>query len=121
MDRSLVILNKCDLPQLEFMPPSDGIKEKFHLEKIDDAYQLYTSVVKLKEDEELYDLARRRGIYSSKQLQESVMVNADINARIRWKLYTHMVQIKVLYQYLDNGSDNVNSISPFNRYYSKKA
>lgn len=121
MDRSLVILNKCDLPQLEFMPPSDGIKERFHLEKIDDAYQLYTSVVKLKEDEELYDLARRRGIYSSKQLQESVMVNADINARIRWKLYTHMVQIKVLYQYLDNGSDNVNSISPFNRYYSKKA
>lgn len=121
MDRSLVILNKCDVPQLEFMPPSDGIKEKFHLEKIDDAYQLYTSVVKLKEDEELYDLARRRGIYSSKQLQESVMVNADINARIRWKLYTHMVQIKVLYQYLDNGSDNLNSISPFNRYYIKKA
>ena len=38
MDRSLVILNKCDLPQLEFMPPSDGIKEKFHLEKIDDVH-----------------------------------------------------------------------------------
>lgn len=121
MNRSLVILNKCDVPQLEFMPPSDGIKEKFHLEKINDIYQLYTSVVKLKEDEELYDLARRRGIYSSKQLQESVMVNADINARIRWKLYTHIVQVKVLYQYLDNGSDNLSSISPFNRYYIKKA
>lgn len=113
MDRSLVILNKGDVPQLEFMPPSDGIKEKFHLEKIDDAYQLYTSVVKLKDNEGLRELAYRRGVYSSRQLQTSVMVNADINAKIRWSLHTHLVQIKVLYQYLDNGSDNLNDIKLF--------
>ena len=46
-------------------------------------------------------------------LQESVLVYAMMNARICWKSDSNVVLIKILYQFLDSGDDNLDEVKPF--------
>lgn len=111
---TVIILNRSDLPKLKLIDPPSSVKDKFHLECINEQYKLYASVIKLAESRNLLDEYIRTGAYLEEKLKQAALVCTELNAKILWKENIPIVMIKVLDRFIDSGNENLSEIRPFN-------
>lgn len=111
---TVIILNRSDLPKLKLLDPPSVVKDKFHLECINEQYKLYASVIKLAESRNLLDEYIRTGAYLEEKLKQAALVCTELNAKILWKKNIPIVMIKVLDRFIDSGNENLSEIRPFN-------
>lgn len=111
---NIVIIDKQNLPGLYFLAPDKSVIDKFSLKCFDQRYNLYLSEIKLNENPDLLTEILHRGINTEKELRKSVLICGEMNIHTRWKKNVPIVLIRVLYQYRDNGNDNLSEIVPFN-------
>ena len=113
VSQSLFIVKKEDLPYITFVEKNKGISDKYKLEKIDDEYNIYASLIDLNKAEniEIKNKIAKNG--EQKDLSKSVLVCVDIKAEIRYKTHT-CIQLKSFSQFDDRGTvgniENVKSI-----------
>lgn len=111
---TVIILNKSDLPKLKLLDPPSEVKDKFHLECINEQYKLYASVIKLAENKNILDEYINTGAYIEEKLKQAALVCTELNAEILWKKNIPIVMIKVLDRFIDSGNENLSEIRPFN-------
>ena len=111
---TVIILNKSDLPKLKLLDPPSTLKDKFHLECINEHYKLYASVIKLSENEPLLNEYISSGAYLKEELKQMALVCTELDAQILWKQNISVVMIKVLDRFIDSGNENLSEIRPFN-------
>jgi hypothetical protein len=93
--KSLFILKKTDLPTISFKPILDDIKEKYSLEKIAEAHELYASVIDLnKTTPELLEECKTEFDKTENELKKSALLNIFLSMEIKWKEGLEMIQIK---------------------------
>jgi hypothetical protein len=111
----IAVIHRDDIPKVIIEEPKENLIKKYHLECIDENYKVYTSIVKLGDDQDLIDEITQSANedVDEDNLQESVLVYAMMNARICWKSDSNVVLIKILYQFLDSGDDNLDEVKPF--------
>lgn len=107
----IVIMNKEDLPQLLFKKPEVLETEKYKLECINQKYNLYASILKLNENPDLMEKFREIGTHTEKQLKQSVLISAEMNVKVAWRLNIKMVLIKISDSH--KGNDDLSNITPF--------
>lgn len=107
----VVIMNKEDLPQLLFKKPEVPETEKYKLECINQKYNLYASILKLNENPDLMEKYREIGTHTEEQLQQSVLMSAELNVKVSWKPNIKMVLIKISDSH--KGNDDLSNITPF--------
>lgn len=111
---NIVIMDKQNLPGLYFLPPDKTVIDKYDLKCSDEKYKLYLSEIKLKQNSKILSEVLKRGTNTEEELRKSVLVCGELNIHTRWKKNVQIVLIKVLYQYRDNGNDNLSDVVPFN-------
>lgn len=112
---SIVIVDKQNLPGLYFLEPDQSAIDKYGLKCTDQKYKIYLSEIKLNTNSDLLSEVLNRGIYTEEELRKSVLICGELNMHTRWKKNTPIVLIRVLYQYRDNGNDNLSEIKPFSK------
>lgn len=109
----IVVIRKDDIPEVIIEEPGEDLIKKFHLKLIDDNSKIYTSIVKLNEEDDLRNEILQSSHENEDILLESVLVYAIMKAKIKWKSDCNIALIKILYQFQDSGDDNLNKITPF--------
>lgn len=112
---NIVIMDKQNLPGLYFLEPDQSVIDKYGLKCSDQKYKIYLSEIKLNTKSDLLTEVRNRGTHTEEELRKSVLVCGELNIHTRWKKNVPIVLIKVLYQYRDNGNDNLFEIKPFSK------
>jgi hypothetical protein len=106
VSQSLFILKKEDLPNMIFKKVDNHVIEKYHLEKIDEVFNIYTKINNLNDVEN--ELIKKEAEQENNQvdLSQKVLACVDINIEIQCKKYTKCVQLKVFSQFDDRGKAN---------------
>lgn len=112
---NIVIMDKQNLPGLYFLEPDQSVIDKYGLKCSDQKYKIYLSEIKLNTKSDLLTEVCNRGTHTEEELRKSVLVCGELNIHTRWKKNVPIVLIKVLYQYRDNGNDNLFEIKPFSK------
>jgi hypothetical protein len=100
VSQSLFILKKEDLPNMVFAEIKDEqLIERYHLEKIDNAFNIYTSIIDLNRKE-------NETINNKTDLSQSVLVCVDIHVEIQCKKGAKCIQLKAFSQFDDRGKAN---------------
>lgn len=110
---NIVIMEKKNLPGLYYLEPEQSIIDKYQLTLSDKKYNLYLSEIKLNVNGKILAEVLKRGTNTEEELRKCVLICGELNIHTRWRKNTPIVLIKVLYQYRDNGSDNLSEIVPF--------
>ncbi|MDR3047978.1 MAG: hypothetical protein LBU51_10305 [Bacteroidales bacterium] len=105
VSQSLFVLKKEDLPNMVFKEIDKKIAEKYHLEKIDETYNIYTGLNDLHEQEN--EIIRKTVEKDTIQtdLSQKVLACVDINVEIQYKT-AKCVQLKAFSQFDDRGTAN---------------
>lgn len=111
---NIVIIDKQDLPGLYFMEPDKAVVDKYDLKCFNKTYNLYLSEIKLNDNDNIFIEVLKRRTNTEDELRKSVLICGELNIHTRWKKNAQIVLIKVLYQYRDNGNDNLSDVVPFN-------
>lgn len=109
---NIVIMDKQNLPGLYFLEPDQSVIDKYGLKCSDQKYKIYLSEIKLNTSSDFLTEVHNRGTYTKEELRESVLVCGELNIHTRWKKNVPIALIRVLYQYRDNGNDNLSEIVP---------
>lgn len=112
---NIVIVDKQNLPGIYFLEPEQSSIDKYGLKCSDQKYKIYLSEIKLNTRSDLLTEVRNRGTHTEEELRKSVLICGELNIHTRWKKNVPIVLIKVLYQYRDNGNDNLFEIKPFSK------
>jgi hypothetical protein len=107
VSQSIFILKKEDLPNMILKEISDEkYIEKYHLEKIDNAFNIYTSIIDLnrKENETIKNAAEKDN--NKTDLSQSVLACIDIHVEIQCKKRAKCIQLKAFSQFDDRGKAN---------------
>ncbi|MDF9826220.1 hypothetical protein M2447_000296 [Ereboglobus sp. PH5-10] len=104
--QSIFIVKKVDLPEIIFNEPQNKFATKYHLEKINNTYSIYTKLIDLSEsdDTEIRDELLKKNPQA--KLSESVLACVSINSEIRYKFGAKCVQIRLFSQFDDRGKSN---------------
>jgi hypothetical protein len=106
VSQSLFILKKEDLPNMVCNEINNQFIEKYHLEKIDDTYNIYTGLNDLnKLGNEIIKQAAEKD-NNQTDLSNSVLACVDINIEIQYKQRVQCVQFKAFSQFDDRGKSN---------------
>jgi len=109
---SLFILNKKDLPNLDYKELAHDKINEFEYEKIIDDFNVYLSMLDLNK----HDNKRKalQNMQSQEDLKKSVFISICINLSICWIKNVHMVQIKLATPFNEKGIKNsINDILRF--------
>ncbi|UYI64235.1 hypothetical protein [Bacteroides ovatus] len=109
---NIVIMDKQNLPGLYFLEPDQSAIDRYGLKCSDQKYKIYLSEIKLNTSSDILTEVHNRGTYTKEELRESVLVCGELNIHTRWKKNVPIALIRVLYQYRDNGNDNLSEIVP---------
>lgn len=109
---NIVIMDKQNLPGLYFLEPDQSVIDKYGLKCSDQKYKIYLSEIKLNTSSDFLTEVHNRGTYTKEELRKSVLVCGELNIHTRWKKNVPIALIRVLYQYRDNGNDNLSEIVP---------
>lgn len=106
VSQSLFILKKGDLPNMIFKEVDTQLIEKYHLEKIDDTFSIYTGINNLNEagNELIKKEAEKEN--SQVDLSQKVLACVDINVEIQCKQNIKCIQLKAFSQFDDRGKAN---------------
>jgi hypothetical protein len=95
LHKSLFILKKMDLPAISFKPIPADVKEKYSLEKIIEAHELYASVIDLnKTTPELLEECKANFNKTDDELKKSALLNIFLSMEVKWKKEIDVIQIK---------------------------
>lgn len=78
---------------------------------INQKYNLYASILKLNENPDLMEKFREIGTHTEKQLKQSVLISAEMNVKVAWRLNIKMVLIKISDSH--KGNDDLSNITQF--------
>lgn len=107
---SLFIIRKLDLPKIVYKEITQEEIKKYNLEKINDEFNLYTSVIDLNISEELRNSLSKT---ISTDLRKSVYMGIFINHEIQWKKDIQCVQIREATPFQERGIvDKLSNIEP---------
>lgn len=112
----MFILDKEDLPHLNFQKPSDDYLNKYELKNYHAVYQIWMSILRLKQNKDLLSDDEKKEI--TENIDESALFTCTLISKVTWKKETEMICIKVMYQGVDNGNSNkVDDVKPFDSYF----
>lgn len=101
---TLFILNKDNLPLIEFLETDEKNKDKYLLVEINKAYKLYAQVVDLFRNNDLRnELTQSR---PSEDLTKSVLMNISFVIRFRWAKKANMISLRLHSKYHERGLPN---------------
>lgn len=106
VSQSLFILKKEDLPNMIFKEVDTQFAEKYHLGKIDDTFNIYTSINNLNEagNELIKEEIEKEN--NQVDLSQKVLACVDINVEIQCKQNIKCIQLKAFSQFDDRGKAN---------------
>lgn len=106
VSQSLFILKKEDLPNMIFKEVDAKLIEKYHLNKIDDTFNIYASLINLNEKgNEAIKLEAEKDT-NQVDLSQKVLACVDINVEIQCKKNIKCIQLKAFSQFDDRGKAN---------------
>jgi hypothetical protein len=106
VSQSLFVVKKDDLPNIIFKESSEEIISKYHLEKVDNTYNIYAKLNNLNEPENKTIQEELGEKNYQVKLSEAVLACVNINVEIQYKSKAKCVQIKVFSQFNDRGKAN---------------
>ncbi len=105
------VLDKSDLPSLEFTALSEEEIKEFQLQLINENIRLYSSVIDINKSQNSYLKEKINSKNESGDLQ--VLITIAFRAILRWSEKRDIIQINVANQYREEGlQNNVNDIEP---------
>ena len=106
VSQSLFILKKEDLPNMIFKEVDAQLEEKYLLSKIDDTFNIYTSLINLNEagNEMIKEEAEKEN--NQVDLSQKVLACVDINIEIQCKQNIKCIQLRAFSQFDDRGKAN---------------
>jgi hypothetical protein len=106
VSQSLFVLKKEDLPNMIFKEVDVQLEQKYHLSKIDDTFNIYTSLINLNEagNEMIKEEAEKEN--NQVDLSQKVLACVDINVEIQCKQNIKCIQLKAFSQFDDRGKAN---------------
>lgn len=106
VSQSLFILKKEDLPNMIFKEVDAQLEEKYLLSKIDDTFNIYTSLINLNEagNEMIKEEAEKEN--NQVDLSQKVLACVDINVEIQCKQNIKCIQLRAFSQFDDRGKAN---------------
>lgn len=111
--RKFYVLNKEEMPWLEFTDPDEDQIKKYKLKSFEDSYKIWLSVQKISDNPEILSESERKNM--SDDPNEQSMLSASLIAKCHWKKTVDMVEVQVKQKMFDNGNiDNVDIVKPFN-------
>lgn len=112
LSQSVFIYKKSDSPTVSFLPPSEEQVKKYQLERLEERYELYSSIVQLSANTELLNIVQKD--LPEEKLDEKSLFSAFLIAKVGWSKNIPIVGIKLMYDLRDNGTtDDITSIRPF--------
>lgn len=107
LDRTLYIIKKADLPNLQFSKPVQEQIEKYRLDQKDKKYEIWASLLRLKDHPELQEKMTQ----IEDHINEYALFTLGWQPRILVKSEIDAIKIKVLYRFIDEGNpDDVETI-----------
>jgi len=106
VSQSLFVLKKEDLPNMIFKEVDAQLEKKYHLSKIDDRFNIYTSIINLNEtgNEMIKEESEKEN--NQVDLSQKVLACVDINVEIQCKQDIKCIQLKAFSQFDDRGVAN---------------
>jgi hypothetical protein len=106
ISQSIFVLKKEDLPNMIFKEIDPQFVKKYHLEKIDEGFNIYAGLNDLHKPEN--EIIKKETEQSNNQvdLSQSVLACVDINVEIQYKAKAQCIQLKVFSQFDDRGKAN---------------
>lgn len=106
VSQSLFVLKKEDLPNMIFKEVDAQFEGKYHLSKIDDTFNIYTSIINLNEagNELIKEEAEKEN--NQVDLSQKVLACVDVNVEIQCKQNIKCIQFKAFSQFDDRGKAN---------------
>ncbi len=102
--QSLFILRKDCLPLIDYLESEPSEIEKYSLEKIDEEYKIYASVIDLFRNENLRnELTQSR---PEEDFMKSVYMSIAIVVRFRWHEEMNMISLRIYSKYDERGLTN---------------
>lgn len=116
LERVLYVIKKEDLPNVRFEKPDQKLIDTYQLKCVDEYFQIWTSLLKLKDFPELKPKET-----TEKNLDQCSLLTVGWQPVINIKKDIEVLKIKVWYRFLDEGNpDDVNAIKPIEKKSSTK-
>ena len=108
LERVLYVVKKEDIPNVRFEQPNQNMIDRYKLECVDEDFQIWTSLLKLKD---FPDLKPKET--TEENLDQYSLLTVGWQPLINVKKDIEVLKIKVWYRFLDEGNpDDVNTIKP---------
>lgn len=112
LDRTLFIVKKEDLPNLQFRKPVQEQIDKYELKQKDSTYEIWASLLRLNEHPELQGKVAQ----IEDQINEYALFTLGWQPTISAKEEINVIRIKVWYQFIDDGNpDDVQTIEALDK------
>ena len=111
LERVLYVVKKEDIPNVRFEQPDQNMIDRYKLECVDEDFQIWTSLLKLKD---FPDLKPKET--TEENLDQYSLLTVGWQPLINVKKDIEVLKIKVWYRFLDEGNpDDVNIIKPIEK------
>ena len=111
LERMLYVIKKEDILNVRFEKPNQELVDKYHLECVDEYFQIWISLFKLKD---FPDFKPKET--TEQNLDQSSLLTIGWQPIINVKKDIEVLKIKVWYRFLDEGNpDDVNIIKPIEK------
>ena len=111
LSHSFWIINQNDLPYIKFNEHHSDLIKKYRLEKIDDEYNIYASIVDLNQNPDIKDEFSKNVM---KDLDKKALVCVDFNAELLCKKSSKAIQLKIYSQFMDREQANISNDVDYN-------
>ncbi len=102
--QTLFVLQKDNLPSIDFLETEKSDIEKYSLVKINDTFNLYAQIIDLFRNEDLRnEIVQSR---PSEDFMKSAMLNISFVIRFRWKKDMNMISLRLYSDYNERGLPN---------------
>ena len=111
-DRMLYVMPKEDMPSIISMKPTSDQVKKYHLDQNDKEYEIWTSILDIKEYAELKEDAEKKGV----DVNQNVLFTMGWQPMMKIKEDIIMIAIRVWTKLRDAGNpDAVSDVQPINK------
>lgn len=114
VDKTLFVLRKEDMPVLSFEDMPDAQIEQYRMEKIEDEFKLYASLIQLSQHNDVAVMVNND--LPEVDIKDKTLFGAFLNAKVLWSKYIPILQLKLMYSLGDNGrADDIDKVTSFQR------
>lgn len=115
LERMLYVIKKEDVPNIRFEAPNNELITKYNLKCINEDFQVWASLLKLKDNPELIPKET-----TEDNINQCGLLTLGWQPIINVKKGIEVLKIKVWYRFLDEGNpDDVNTIKPIEKSLSR--